>query len=75
MASIASPPGVSFLSDAVEEFQMHTNSNSVAGVMLRTDIRLRAEAFEDGYHRLRRLPYSALRDVADGFYAQLIIVR
>lgn len=51
------------------------NMNSMANVVSRTDSRLRAEVLEEAYERLRRLPYSALRDVADSSYTQIVVVR
>ena len=53
---------------------MNMNSN-MANVVSRTDSRLRAEVLEEAYERLRRLPYSALRDVADSSYRGIVVVR
>ncbi len=54
---------------------MHMNSNHVANAVWRTDIRLRAEVLEVAYERLRSLPYSALRDVANSSYSGIVVVR
>ena len=51
------------------------NMNSMANVVSRTDSRLRAEVLEEAYERLQSLPYSALRDVADGSYGGIAVVR
>ena len=54
---------------------MHMNSNYVANALSRTDSRLRAGVLEEAYERLRRLPYRALRDVADSSYTQIVVIR
>ena len=64
-----------FLGDALEECQMNMDSNSMANAVSRTDIRLRAEVLEEAYERLRSLPYSALRDIADSAYRGSVVVR
>ncbi len=47
----------------------------MANAVSRTDIRLRAEVLEEAYERLRSLPYSALRDVANSSYRGIGVVR
>ncbi len=51
------------------------SNDPVTDSVLRTGVRLRAEVFEEASDRLRRLPYGALRDVADSAYTQLVVVR
>jgi hypothetical protein len=54
---------------------MHTPSDHVDDAVLRMGMRLRAEVLTEGSERLRRLPYTVLRAVADSSYSQLVVVK
>ena len=47
----------------------------MANAVSRRDIRLRAEVLEKAFNELRRLPYSAFRDVADRPYTRIVAGR
>ena len=51
---------------------MNMSPNHMANAVSRRDIRLRAEVLEEASDELRRLPYSALRDVADSSYTRIV---
>ena len=52
---------------------MTMSSSQMANAV--SSLRLRADVFDEAYERMRRLPYSALRDVADSSYTQIVVVR